>query len=387
MDLEGWHRMYGHRRLGSLRELILVLELVGVLGFTPTLARAEEETSDQSRLAIHGYGEIHYNNPELGSMDDHAPARADLHRFGLGWTYEFTPMIRMDAEVDYEHAAAELELEYAEIDFDLTPSLTARVGSLLMPVGPLNEFHEPPSYYSVERPYVQQYVIPTTWQEAGFGVVGRTPNGAVGYRAYLVTGLNAAGFSALEGIREGRSAASEALAADLAGVARIEYATTAGLSLGASGYYGGADQSQPGLGNVTVGITEADARFRRGGLDVRAMFARVFVNAPDSLSLTTGVGETVQGWNAEVAYDLLRRDRSADRRRSVVVFARYEDFDTNEEMPSGIPADPTADRNVRTFGIDYMPLEKIALKADYEHWEDGTDDTVDRFNLGAAFEF
>jgi hypothetical protein len=350
-------------------------------------ARAEEETSDQSRLAIHGYGEVHYNNPEIGSMDDHAPARADVHRFGLGWTYEFTPSIRMDAEVDYEHAAAELELEYAELDFDLTTTLTARVGSLLMPVGPLNEFHEPPSYYSVERPYVQQYVIPTTWQENGFGVVGRTPNGALGYRGYLVTGLDATGFSALDGIREGRTASSEALAEDLAGVARLEYATTSGFSLAASGYYGGADQGQAGLGNVTVGIAEADARFRRAGFDFRAMFARVFVDAPDSLSITTGVGKTIQGWHAEVAYDLLRRDLSSERRRSLVLFARYEDFDTNEEMPAGISADPAADRTVRCAGIDYMPIEKIALKADYEHWEDGTDDTVDRFSLGAAFEF
>jgi hypothetical protein len=293
----------------------------------------------------------------------------------------------MDAEVDYEHAAAELELEYAELDFDLTTTLTARVGSLLMPVGPLNEFHEPPSYYSVERPYVQQYVIPTTWQENGFGVVGRTPNGALGYRGYLVTGLDATGFSTLDGIREGRTASSEALAEDLAGVARLEYATTSGFSLAASGYYGGADQGQADLGNITVGIAEADARFRRAGFDFRAMFARVFVDGPDSLSITTGVGKTIQGWHAEVAYDLLRRDLSSERRRSLVLFARYEDFDTNEEMPAGVPADPAADRTVRCAGIDYMPIEKIALKADYEHWEDGTDDTVDRFSLGAAFEF
>jgi hypothetical protein len=310
-----------------------------------------------------------------------------VHRFVLGWTYEFTPVIRMDAEVDYEHAARALELEYAQLDFDLTPSLTARVGSLLMPVGPLNEFHEPPTYHSVERPYVQQYVLPTTWQENGLGLVGRTPNGALSYRGYLVTGLDAAEFNALQGIRGGRSGSSEALAEDLAGVARLEYATAGGLSLGASGYYGGADHGRAGLGDVTVGIAEGDARFRGAGLDLRAVFARVLVDAPDALFAATGVGEAIQGWYAEAAYDVLRRDHAPERRRSLFLFARYERFDTHEEMPAGIAANPAAERTIRSGGVAFMPMEKVSLKADYEHWEDGADDQVDRFNLGVAFEF
>lgn len=363
----------------------LLLLVIAAFPARPAVAQEAQE----SRISFHGYGEVHYNNPEIGTMDQDAPARADVHRFVLGWTYEFTPAIRLDAEVDYEHAARELELEYAHLDFDLTPSLTARAGSLLMPVGPLNEFHEPPNYYSVERPYVQQYVIPTTWQENGLGVVGRLPNGALAYRAYLVTGLEAEDFSALSGIRGGRTGSSEASAEDLAGVARLEYATLGGLSLGASGYYGGADQNAAGLGDVTVAIAEADARFRRGGLDLRGVFARVFVDGADSVSavVTEGVGEAIQGWYAEAAYDLLRRDRAPERRRSLFLFARYEQFDTNAEMPDGIPADPSAERTVLSAGAAFMPIEKISLKADYEHWEDDTDAQVDRFNLGAAFEF
>jgi hypothetical protein len=348
-----------------------------------------EDLPSESRLSFHGYGEVHYNNPRIGTMDGDEPAEADVHRFVLGWSYEFTPTIRLDAEVDYEHAARELELEYAHLDFDLKPTLTARVGSLLMPVGPLNEFHEPPNYYSVERPYLNQYVIPTTWQENGLGLVGRMSNGALAYRAYLVTGLDALGFTALGGIREGRTGSSEAKAADLAGVARLEYATTTGLSLGASGYFGGADQDEAGLGDVTVAIGAADARFRRGGLDLRGTFARVSVDGADSVSVVTGegVGSVMQGFFAEAAYDLLRRDRSPERRRALFLFARYEQFDTNAEMPDGFTADPAADRTVFAAGAAFLPIEKISLKADFEHWEDDDDAQVNRFNLGAAFEF
>ncbi len=367
---------------GTFALLFALIALAG--GFFRAQAARAEEAPPESRLAFHGYGEVHYNNPALGTMSSSAPAEADVHRFVLGWTYEFTPNLRQDAEVDYEHAARELELEYAHLDFDLRPTLTARAGSLLMPVGPLNEFHEPPTYYSVERPYVQQYVIPTTWQQNGLGLVGRTASGALAYRAYLVTGLDALGFTALEGIRGGRTGSGEAKAEDLAGVARVEYATTGGLSVAASGYYGGADHGAPGLGDVTVGIGEADARFRRGGLDLRGVFARVVLDGADGLA---GVGRAMQGFYGEAAYDLLRRDRTPERRRALFLFARFERFDTNEEMPGVIPANPAAERKVISGGLAFLPIEKVSLKADFEHWEDGTYAQVNRLNLAAAFEF
>jgi len=377
-------------RLSSRRSALALVAAIAAAALihatAPSLAIAQEDA--EKRLQFHGYGEFHYNNPETGTMDQSATSLADVHRFVLGWTYEFTPVIRLDAEIDYEHAAREIELEYAHIDYDLSPTLALRAGSLLMPVGPLNEFHEPPLFYSVERPYVQQSIIPTTWQENGIGVVGRAGTG-LGYRAYLVTGLNAVNFTGGSGIRGGRSGSSEAKAEDLAGVARLEYASTAGLSLGASGYYGGADQSELGLGDVKVSMVALDARFRRGGLDLRGVFAQDFLDGADSVAVVTGenVGEVMQGFYAEAAYDLLRRDAKPDARRSFFLFARYEQFDTNAEMPTGLTADPAFDRTVITGGIAYLPIEKISFKADFEHWEDGTDATLNRINLGAAFLF
>ena len=352
-------------------------------------AQANAQAEDVlSRMSFSGYGEVHYNNPQIGTMNEDAPAEADVHRFVLGWGYEFSPEIRFDAEVDFEHSASEIELEYAHLDYDLGPTITLRTGSVLMPVGPLNEFHEPPTFYSVERPYVENSIMPTTWQEIGVGIVGRA-GAALGYRAYVVTGLNAEGFSALGGIRGGRGHGIEAPAEDLAGVARLEYATDGGINLGASGYYGGADQSVPGLGDVTVGIVNVDARLRRAGFDLRGVFYHEFLSGADSASVAVGetVGSAIQGWYAEAAYDFLRRDQDAVRRRSFVAFARYEDFDTNEDTPDGFLADPAADRQVITAGLAYFPIEKVAFKGDFEHWKDGTDVELNRFSLGMAFMF
>ena len=351
-------------------------------------AKSETDPTVEKRYSIHGYGEIHYNNPETGTMDQDAPAMVDVHRLVLGWEYEFTPAIRMSAEVDYEHSASEIELEYAHIEYDLAPTMSLRAGSLLMPVGPLNEFHEPPTYHSVERPYLEANVIPTTWQEIGFGLVGRASDGAIGYRAYVVSGLDATGFRTANGIREGRQHGIEAKAEDLALVGRLEYAAKGGLTVGGSGYWGGADQGTPGLGDVTVSIAEGDARFRRGALDLRGEVASISVGNSDSVSAFVGesVASRIWGLYGEAAFDLLHgRTQTPDR--ALWLFARFERFDTNADTETGVTRDPLAERTVVTGGIAYHPVREVAFKADVEHWEDGADQDLNRLNVGVAFQF
>src|SRR5215813_12611689 len=212
---------------------VIVAFLVGAV----PVARAEV-----GAVEFHGYGEVHYNNPKIDAMSSGAGNEVDFHRFVLGWEYEFTENLRVEGELDFEHAAQELELEEAYLEYDLTPTVAIRGGSLLMPVGPLNEFHEPPLYYSVERPYVERYVIPTTWQENGVGFAGQARDGRVGFRAYLTAGLDASRITSLGGLHDVSSKGSESKADDLAGVGRLEFSPARGLTLGASGYYGGADQ-------------------------------------------------------------------------------------------------------------------------------------------------
>src|SRR5574341_1860549 len=144
---------------------------VGLIGLYSCLFPAVGHTQDEQEKEVpwhlHGYGELHFNHPQTGAMSQAAGDEIDIHRWVIGLAYEFSDRIRMDMELDFEHAFSEPEFEYGFLEFDLPPTLSARVGSLLMPVGPLNEFHEPPLFYSVERPYVERSLIPTTWQENG----------------------------------------------------------------------------------------------------------------------------------------------------------------------------------------------------------------------------
>lgn len=357
-------------------------------------SRLEEATKTPSlreflsRMHLHGYGEVHAQFPKESTTVSRGDDEFDAHRLVLGWGYEFGDAIRFDTEVDFEHAASEIELEYAMVEADLAPAASLRAGSLLMPVGPLNEFHEPTNYPSVDRPYVERSLVPTTWQEIGAGFAGQTAEGALAYRAYVVSGLDASKFNDKDGIRGGRSKGVKAKANDLAAVGRVEFSPGAGLKLGASGYYGGADQDTTNLARVVVSIAEADLKWRCENFEATGAFVRTGITNADNISLLTGktVGDEQQGWYAEAAFHV-PNPFSAGVDSDLVLFARREQLDTQHSVAPGFAGSEAFDRRVWAFGTAYYPLRKVSFKADYELVRDLTGADLGRFNLGVAWIF
>ena len=173
--------------------------------------------------AISGYMDFHFNKREFED------GRLDFHRFVLLITHRFSDRIRFVSELELEHAlvegleeAGELELEQAYVDFLLSRGFNVRAGMMLVPVGIINERHEPPTYYGVERPFVDTVIVPTTWFEVGAGVHGELGRGWR-YRAYVMSPLNAREFSAEEGLRGGRQKGSDTNIGRPAVTGRLEY--------------------------------------------------------------------------------------------------------------------------------------------------------------------
>jgi hypothetical protein len=117
--------------------------------------------------------------------------------------------VRFVGELELEHAvvegleeSGELELEQAYVDFLLSRPLNFRAGMLLLPLGIINERHEPPVFNGVERPFVDTVIIPRHGSMPAQACTARFGRG-LRYRAYIVSPLNAREFSADEGIREG----------------------------------------------------------------------------------------------------------------------------------------------------------------------------------------
>jgi hypothetical protein len=329
----------------------------------------DEEQDATSRTGpISGYMDFHFNAPEDGD-----PV-LDFHRFVLLFNHSFSPRIRFIGELELEHAfvegleeAGELELEQAYLDFLLSRAVNVRAGMLLVPMGIINERHEPPVYNGVERPFVDTVIIPTTWFEVGAGIHGEIANG-VRYRAYVMAPLDGLEFSADEGIRGGRQKGSEANVRNVAFTGRAEYLGLPDLTLGASFWTGESSFSAPRLDTgVTVG--EVDARYTRDRLELRGQFAQVAIddagNLNEAIERLTGVSpniaRTLRGFYGEAGY----RVWAAGSPRDLVAFVRYENFDTQYRMPEGFLPLKEFDRDAWIFGFTYYPDPDVAVKMDY----------------------
>jgi hypothetical protein len=318
---------------------------------------------------LSGYMDFHYTKPEFQD------GQLDFHRFVLLVTHQFSDRIRFVSELEIEHAfvegleeAGEIELEQAYLDFLLSRSFNVRAGMLLMPVGIVNERHEPPNFYGVERPLVDTVILPTTWFEAGAGVHGEVGRGWR-YRAYLTAPLDASQFSADEGVRNGRQKGSRTNVGRAAVTGRVEYVGIRGFTSGASFWTGSSGFAFRPRFDVPVRVVEADVRYSRDRLELRGQFARVGISGADDLNdamfrqsgVNPNIARELRGSYVEAGYRIVSGRPFGD----IGAFVRYENFDTQFRMPDGYVPLEEFDRDAWVVGATYWPEPDIAVKMDY----------------------
>ena len=362
--------------------------------YAQTAPQQAQESSAPRSSPISGYMDFHYNKV------DKEDGRLDFHRFVLLFTYGFSDRLRFVGELELEHAfvegleeAGELELEQAYIDFLLSRSFNVRAGMLLMPVGIINERHEPPVYYGVERPFVDTVIIPTTWFEVGTGIHGEVGRGWR-YRLYLTAPLNAAQFSADEGLRGGRQKGAESNIGRVATTGRLEWLGFRGLTVGASYWAGRSGFEFRPRFDVPVAVAEADARYAPGDrLELRAQFAQAFIDNAAELNdamtrrigVNPNIARSLRGFYLESGYRFLSGTRIGD----VGGFVRYENFDTQYRMPNGYVPLKQFDRDGLVIGATYWPDPDVAIKIDYSAIRSQSDviKAPHSFNVGLGWWF
>ncbi len=328
-------------------------------------ADAAEQGQGKSATTIGGYGELHYNN--MSNKD----AKIDFHRFVMFFGHEFSSKTRFFSELEVEHVIAssedggEVELEQAYVEHDFSDALTGKAGLFLVPVGIINETHEPPAFYGVERNSVEKDIIPATWWEGGLALNIKAAPG-LAFDAAVTSGLKVGGDFKVRG---GRQKVSNAKAEALAYTGRVKYTAIPGLELAATAQYQ-ADLTQ---GDAAIGeeasatLLEAHAIYTVGGFTVKGLYAQWDIDGAEAKAKGR---DTQKGWYVEPSYRI--NDQFG-------VFARYNEWD-NE---AGDSAD--SKKKVTSVGVNYWIHENVVLKADYEN-QGGTLDS-DGFNLGVGYQF
>jgi hypothetical protein len=308
--------------------------------------------AEPRKTTIGGYGELHYNN--LSAED---PARdveeIDFHRFVLFFGHEFNEKTRFYSEFELEHALVgdtggdtpgEVELEQAFVEFDLRPGLHSRAGLFLLPVGFLNETHEPPTFYGVERPDVENIIIPSTWWEAGAGMNGRMGT-SWDWNLAFTSGLQmpTTGNNAFR-VRSGRQKVAKALASDGAITGRVRYFGIPGLHAGLTLQYqfDPSQEANDGLDDGT--LLEAHVEYQRSGFGLRALYSRWDFSG----DAVEEAGADVQtGWYVEPSYRL---------NRYLGFYTRYSDIEAARDQDQF---------DQWELGFNWWPAQNVVIKFDY----------------------
>ncbi|MEO0649440.1 MAG: hypothetical protein AAFZ65_02030 [Planctomycetota bacterium] len=358
-------------------------------GLSPAASKIYQATSP---LSIGGYGEAIYNNFQGTEIDE-----ADFLRAILYIGYRINEKWLINTEFEFEHAGTSgggsASLEFGYLEYFATDNLSFRFGLLLIPIGWVNELHEPQLFPSADRPFLETQIIPSTFRENGLGFAGE--NEHLAYRGYVVNGLDASGFTD-ENLRSGRQQGSEALADDLAIVGRLDYIGVDGLIVGVSAFHGNSGQGSD-AGSVTTTILDSHIEYQTRGWRFRWLGVWAEIDDVAELNAANGldpianpgdafesVGEELSGFYLEGMYNVFNE---TDETSELLPFIRYEQFDTQAEVPDGFVSDPANDQEIWTYGIAYKPHPNVVFKADYVDRDNDAGTAVDimRFSMGYVF--
>lgn len=388
--------------------LLVVALLISTMTFSQTVPDSlytnpqQQENAAQrilsgnvsSGVTVGGYGEITYNQPEGDNGE------LDVQRLVLLFGYKFSDKVQFVTEVEFEHVE-EVYVEQAFLQYSLSDRVNLRGGLMLVPMGIVNEYHEPTTFNGVERPSMDKSIVPTTWREIGVGVSGRFDEISLGYQAYVFTGFASVNGSKVlggkDGLRNGRQKGIQSTVDSPNLSAKLDYYGLPGLRLGLSGYVG-RSQAQDDVEDIdgsSVGLSMVglDARYAYKRLTARGQF--VYAGLTDTEAYnelyydldadpTQGLGSAMQGWYLEAAFNLL----PLTKEQQLYAFARYEDYDTNAKVEGDLLVNDAFNRTEWTLGLSYKLTPGAVVKADYQFKNDATNnDLPNQLNFGIGVWF
>lgn len=359
--------------------------------------------ADPNSFAIGSYGEAHYNH---GIVDGtYQNGTMDLHRVIVFMGYKFNKNLQFFTEIEFEHVK-EVYVEQAFLNYSVNSAFNIKGGIILIPMGYVNEFHEPTLFNGVERPAFAKYVIPSTWREMGVGFHGLLKIANLKYQLYAVNGFNgyngSATLSGSGGLRGGRQKGAKTTFRTPSVTGKISFYGLNGLRLGLAGYYGNSESSQfDGLDrndaaavqtadstSVGIAMTAINAEYNIGDLTLRAVGSLTSISNTDEYNDYTGanLGSQIMGYYTEASYKFrLSKDKNFPR---LIPFVRYENYNTHHAVRNGITKNDAYNRETLTGGLGFQITPGTIIKTDFQ-WvkTEANPKPTNVFNLGFGYWF
>ena len=353
-------------------------EVEGVYVATDEAIKAQAKQA--TKTTIGGYGELHYNNldDQKGNSDTD---KIDFHRYVLFFNHEYNDRLRFVSELELEHALVkdigdsgtasngpgEIELEQAYVEYDINDDTSIQAGLILLPVGILNETHEPNTFYGVERNPVEKNIIPTTWWEGGAKVSHNLSEG-VNVQLMAHSGLKA---TSTFKPRDARQKVASAKSEHFAYTGALKYTKIPGLTLGGAFNYQTDFANGGGQAADAALLTEVHAIYKKDKFGLRALYAAWDIDGPGADAL----GRDKQfGYYIEPSYQLTE---------SIGFFGRFNKYDNTDGNSTATEVKQT------DIGVNWWIDPQVVFKADIQMQSTGSGISTEMngLNVGMGYAF
>jgi hypothetical protein len=343
-----------------------------------------ESVLEDKKASVGGYGELHYN--EKKPDGESTTKKLDFHRFVLFYGYVWNENLSFNSEVELEHnfvqgdEKGELELEQAYVDYHRSNNLSGLQAGVVLPsAGFLNEAHEPPTFFSVERPEYHKRIIPTTW--FGNGVAFYNKTDSWDSKITIMEGFDPNKFSAKNAIRGGRQKGFESDAENLLFNARTRFVSLENFVIGGSLTWNDASAFNKDKVRVenAIFLQELHARYQKDKLTILAEIGGIDYDDPVELV------NHAYGFYLDLGYDI---GELLKMEGTLTPWIRYSDINTAADTEAGGTLEEKFHSTEYTFGLSYRPLPQVVFKADYGiETVELKDVETKKFNLGMGYMF
>ncbi|WP_343747880.1 hypothetical protein [Fluviicola sp.] len=360
--------------------LIATFSLLCVSSYAQVLTKEDSLSAgliaSNNSTVLSGYGSFNYSKNLTLKQ-----SIANIDRIVLFIGHKFNKRIALFTEMELEDARVEagklngsFSLEQAFIKFNIDRNNYIISGLFIPRIGIINENHLPTTFNGNYRPYVETFIIPSTWREIGVGYYGSTDRiPGLNYSAALITGLSSAGFRNGTGIEGGQLGGSLATTNSLAVTGALLY-YHGNFRTQVSGYFGGSAGLKPyeadslrlqsGAFGTPVGLVEANTQYHGKRLGVKALAAWVDIPRANDINraYANNTPEQMFGAYLDVSYAFIKKGEKTFRG-----FARYEYLNMNAKLPQNGIVNKTLDQQYLIAGLSYNPIHGVMIKVEYTY--------------------